>query len=253
MNYTKAGTDDIAALRSLWREAFADPDAYTDAFFKTVFPTCDAFCARDGAELTAMLFALPQTVCRAENDEKAAFLYAFAVKKAYQNQGIGTKLLEFAVKNLKKKYVSCIYLACETERLADFYRKRGFYGKNISRKTVLLPPAEGEAAVISAIDYAGLRETLLFDTPHIRHPKPFLDFLSQNAVFYRLQTKNAFGCACTERENGRLKITECLPDASILPALAAALGSREAELSDQTAQFLFFSEKEPPYCAFPLD
>lgn len=253
MKYTKAGATDIPALRALWKEVFSDSDTFTETFFTCVFPTCEAFCAREGDEITAMLYALPQTLCDDEKDEKAAYLYAIATKEAYRGQGICRKLVEFAHKNLKKQYFSCIYLACETEELAEYYRSLGFSGKEMTAKTVTLPKPDGEAAVISAIDYAGLRETLLFDLAHIRYPKSVFDLLDADVTFYRLQTKNSFGCACTENCGGKLKILECLPDSRVLPALAAALGQTEAETADGQPQFLFLSEKEPPYCAFSLD
>lgn len=248
MKLTRAGSEDVPQLRSLWKEAFGDSDAFLDLFFGAVFPTCDAFCAREEETVCAMLFALPQVLACGEQEEKAAYLYAVATKEAWQKQGLCSKLLQYSVKKLRAKGVFCIYLACHTPALAAFYEKRGFCGKELTETAVSLPKPEGETTVISAVDYAGLRETLLFDSLHIRYPKAAFDLL-QGAVFYRLQTRGTFGCACVE--NGR--ILECLPDERVLPALAAALGQQPMRMPDGVPQFMVYEKAPPFYAAFSLD
>lgn len=57
-----------------------------------------------------------------------AYIWAFAVRRAYKNQGIGTKLLKKAEDVLKRKGIKQIALFVDMGNtdLLDYYSKRGF-------------------------------------------------------------------------------------------------------------------------------
>ena len=90
-------------------------------------------------------------------------------------------------------------------------------------QTLRADAPQGAAAVVTPQEYAGLRETLLFDVPHARYSKAQLDYAAEDLDFYRLEQGYALGCAAVRRA-GQL-VEELLPDARMLPALAAALGA----------------------------
>lgn len=258
MKYTRCGSDDVLQLRRLWKEVFEDSDAFLDLFFERIFPNCDTFAARDGETVIAMLFALPQSICCAEQTKKAAYVYAAAVKKEYRGQGVFRGLMEFCKKKLQNRFASCILLACETAELAEMYRKLGFEGCRMQFEPAALPKANGEAMKIGAVDYAGIRETVLFDTPHVRYDKTLLEFEGVLADFYALQTPTLAGCAAVRKlPDGRLRCDELLPDRRILPALAAALGEKEILLVSEPPRFMLcplqIQKTDMPYAAFFFD
>ena len=74
-----------------------------------------------------------------EYSGKIARIIAFAVKKEYQRQGIGTKLLQTAESYLKEDHVELIAVNSGIHRVEAhrFYEKQGFYKKGYSfAKTV---------------------------------------------------------------------------------------------------------------------
>lgn len=69
-----------------------------------------------------------------EYSGKVARIIAFAVKKEYQRQGIGTKLLQTAESHLKEDHVELIAVNSALHRVEAhcFYEKQGFYKKGYS-------------------------------------------------------------------------------------------------------------------------
>ena len=132
--------------------------------------------------------------------------------------------MEFAERTLRKRYVSCLLLVPETEKLAAYYETMGYVRQDsCTMQTLRADAPQGAAAVVTPQEYAGLRETLLFDVPHTRYSKAQLDYAAEDLDFYRLEQGYALGCAAVRRA-GQI-VEELLPDARMLPALAAALGA----------------------------
>lgn len=69
-----------------------------------------------------------------EYSGKIARIIAFAVKKEFQRQGIGTKLLQMAEPYLKEAHVELIAVNSGIHRVEAhrFYEKQGFYKKGYS-------------------------------------------------------------------------------------------------------------------------
>lgn len=65
---------------------------------------------------------------------KIARIIAFAVKREYQRQGVGTKLLQTAESYLKEAHVELIAVNSGLHRIEAhrFYEKQGFYKKGYS-------------------------------------------------------------------------------------------------------------------------
>lgn len=225
MRFVKTYEADIPALSRLWAQAFGDSEAEIARFFQTLFPHASGFAAKDGETLCAMCFALPQQLVCGERAFPAAYLYAVAVEARYRGQGLCRRLLAFAEKELKKRNVACLLLVPADGELAKMYEKLGFSGPLPEAAQADTPSAAGQAQKRNAVSYAGLRETLLWDVPHVRYPKPQLDYLAQEYEFYALRLGAASGCAAVRRENGGgMRVEELLPDKRLLPALAGTLG-----------------------------
>ena len=172
MRTRKTGPDDIPALKALWKQAFGDTDAEIDSFFKTVYPEATGFCAEEDGAVIAMLFALPLTLAHGEEMQKAAYLYAVATDEAFRGRGVCRALMEFAERTLRKRYVSCLLLVPETEKLASYYETMGYVRQDsCTAQTLHTDAPQGAAAVVTPQEYAGLRETALWDIPHVRYDK----------------------------------------------------------------------------------
>lgn len=58
-------------------------------------------------------------------DDSRTWLCCFYVQSKYRHKGIGTRLMEKAIKICKKRNIKQIYLKCKRQ-LIDFYRRFGF-------------------------------------------------------------------------------------------------------------------------------
>ena len=261
MRTRKTGREDIPALKALWQEAFGDEQQDIDLFFETVYPNATGFCAEDGGELVSMLFALPQTIVKEEKQFKCAYLYAVATKKDRQGEGLCSALLAYAEKELRKRYFEALLLSPASERLADFYAERGFTRQTGAKKTLLdCAQPTGQATEIGVQDYAGLRETMLFDVPHVRYPKAMLDYEAARAKLYRLELGYDLGCAAVSVQDGTAVVEELLPDLRMLPALAAEVHAERYLVRTPghdglscMAKWLDKAAFGPVWLAFPFD
>lgn len=238
MRTRKTTPADIPALKALWREAFSDPQQDIDEFFRTLYPDAAGFCAEDesGAPVS-MLFALPQTIVKGEKQCKAAYLYAVATKKEYRGKGLCKAVMAHAEKELRKRYVDALLLSPASEALADLYAQLGFTRQTGARRIITdCGKKKGQAAEIGVQDYAGLRETALWDVSHVRYDKAQLEYAVSGGRFYCLMAGYDMGCAAAkDGENGtRAFVYEMLPGKDLLGALAEKCGEGKYEL--QTAQ-----------------
>ena len=267
MRTRKTTPNDIPALKALWQEAFADTQQDIDAFFETLYPNAIGFCAEEEGEILSMLFALPQTIIKGEKQLKAAYLYAVATKKEARGRGYCKAVFACAEKELRKRYFEALLLSPASEELAEFYAKLGFLRQTGAKKTVLSCEAvKGQASEVGVQDYAGLRETLLWDIPHVRYDKAQLEYALSGGKYYCLMAGYTMGCAAVkEGENGaQAVVCEMLPGADALSALAEKRGTGSYEVlsaledAGETWSMLKWLTKpdaafEPVYMGFALE
>ena len=124
------------------------------------------------------------------------------------------------IEELKKRYFDCLILVPATDALRAYYETMGF----CTQKSDVLddgpaPEARGVCEELTPVDYAGLRETILYDTPHVRYTLADLRYQASMSGFYRLELGSHYGCACAHLSGDTLVVDEILPDGSVLPAL----------------------------------
>lgn len=259
IRYQKAHEDDIPALSRLWKQAFGDSDDWIARFFRDYFPHAAGFAAKDGETLAGMCFALPQQIACEERTVPSAYLYAVATDEAYRGQGVCRGLLAFAEKELKKKNFEVLMLVPADEPLAGMYKKLGFEESFAAEQKRSAPHPAGQAEPVSPIEYAGLRETLLWDVPHVRYGKTWLEFEAQSAEFYALRLGAASGCAAVRpMKNGAVRVDEILPDERFLPALAEKTGAKTFLLTQEPRAMCRWLGAKPAgweniYLAFDFD
>ena len=145
--------------------------------------------------------------------------------------------MAYAEKELRKRYVEALLLSPATQDLADFYARLGFSRQMGGSKLMLnCAEAKGQATEIGVQDYAGLRETALWDISHVRYDKAQLEYAVSGGKFYCLMAGYSMGCAAVKAGDAgtRAFVYELLPDRKILGALAEKRGAGQYEV--QTAQ-----------------
>lgn len=122
MNISQPDTKHIPFLRTLWKEAFGDTDAFLDTFFSTAFSPERARCVFEANMPIAVLYWFD---CEYEG-QPMAYLYAIATSASHQGQGLCTQLMEDTHKYLASLGYSGILLVPGGNHLFDFYRKIGY-------------------------------------------------------------------------------------------------------------------------------
>ena len=81
-------------------------------------------------------------------------------------------------------------------------------------------------------DYAGLRETAMWDIPHVRYDKAQLEYAMAGGKFYCLMAGYAMGCAAVKdgKDGVQAVVCELLPGTEGLGALAEKRGAGKYEV-----------------------
>ena len=116
-------------------------------------------------------------------------------------------------------------------------------------------------------DYAGLRETALWDIPHVRYDRAQLEYAMAGGKFYCLMAGYAMGCAAVKdgKDGVQAVVCELLPGTEGLGALAEKRGAGKYDVvsslpgeDGETWCMLkwlgrAYPELEPVYMGFSLE
>ena len=200
MRLRKTNPGDLPQLKALWALGFGDTEQEIEAFFAISYPTATGFCAEEDGKVIAAAYALPQELAWGEKSCRSAYLYAVTTHPDFRRRGICAKLLAYAEKELKKRYFDCLTLVPATDALRAYYETLGFVSQNAAFfDEGGAPEARGVCEVLTPAEYAGLRETVLYDLPHVRYGLSDLRYQASMSGFYRLELGSHFGCACAKR------------------------------------------------------
>lgn len=261
MRCRKTRPEDLPQLKALWKAGFGDTDEDIDRFFTVAYPHCLGYCAEEGS-LLAALYALPQTLVLGERQEKAAYLYAVTTAPEARGQGVCRALMAYAEKELRKKWFTCTLLVPGEPSLFGFYEKLGYRAQRTHEIRALqqLPEPCGTAEPLTLAAYAGLRETLLYTSAHVRYDAHWLCYAGTE--FYALRLGGRTGCAAVRAGNDGACVCELLPDGNMLPALSNVLGQQPARIRAPGGTQAFAMLKwldaakpvpEPVYLAFAFE
>lgn len=213
-DYPKAELVD--SLRSLWKEAFADSDAFLDSFFDTAFAPDRSRCIAIDGQAAAALYWFDCS-CRGT---AMAYIYAVATRKKQRGQGLCRALMEDTHRLLKSLgYAGCILVPGQPA-LRDMYEKLGY--ADFSGMDTVTCKADGTAQLrqLTAEEYQTRRGSCL---PEGGVQQQSIDFLAAYASFYAGED---FLLAATENGDA-LTGLELLGNAAAAPAILGALGKED--------------------------
>lgn len=242
----------IPKLRSLWKEAFSDTDAYLNSFFTTAFDYKRCRIATVNEELVAALYWFDCSV----DGHPMAYIYGVATSEIHRGNGACHMLLSDTHKHMKKLGYEGVLLVPGNESLIHLYEGAEYETcTKISEIQCTAEDMELEIIEINKNEYAALRRQFLPKNSIIQEGEN-LDFLESQMRFYT--GENFLLAACIENDN--LYGAEFLGDTSITSGLVHALGCIDGTFRTPGkdipfAMFHALSEDtiEPAYFGFAFD
>ena len=182
----------IPQLRSLWKQAFGDTDAFLDKFFSAGFAPERCRCVIDRGQVAAALYWFN---CQC-GGQPLAYIYAVATGKAFRGQGLCRRLMAHAEKDLKARGFACCVLTPGEPGLYAYYENLGYRTAFARRRT----PFPGGKS-ISLEEYMLRREKLLQE-PHMIYDKTVLSYAASvyGLTFYETDRGVAAASPCYTAE-----------------------------------------------------
>lgn len=206
----------VPQLRSLWKAAFGDEDAFLDSFFSTAFAPDRGRCILEEGRILAALYWF-NVSCEGR---KLAYVYAVATDPGHQGRGLCRALMEDTGKTLKSRGYDGILLVPQKENLIRMYEKLGFCPCTTVSEFVCGPQIPAiPLHKVDAGDYAQRRRALLPQGGVIQEGEN-LEFLQTQAEFY---IGPGFAAAVSA-EGDKLHCMELLGDSAAAPGIVMALG-----------------------------
>lgn len=228
----------IPQLRSLWKEAFGDTDAFLNLFWEKAYSPSRCRCVLEEGRVVAALYWF-DCLCRGK---KLAYIYAVATATSHRGKGLCAALMDATHAHLKANGYSGTILVPAGEDLFRYYAKLGYRTCcHADRFTC----AAGEKLLplrrVSPEEYASLRRKLLQEGGVLQEQEN-LTFLQTLTHFYGAE--NLLFAA--NIENGQLHAMEFLGDPILCPAVVHSLGCSQGH-------FRIPGNSQPFAMYFPLD
>lgn len=230
-----------SALRALFTEAFGD-EAFTGLFFRTGFSPARCIAAF-GEDLLAALHWFDCSL----DGRKAAYIYGIAAFQKCRNQGIGSKLIRFAIEYLQVQGYQVIALVPAEESLFPYYERFGFRAVSTISERQITAAAPLPVRMLTPAEYAALRRAYL-PAHSLLQEGEILDLLGGYSSFHA--TDRALAAV-----SGSM-VWELLGDESDAPGLLAALGLPSAAVRTPGTDRPFamaIGAEEPIYLGLALD
>lgn len=241
----------IPQLRTLWKEAFGDSDAFLDCFFSLAYAPERCRCVTAEGTVKAALYWLDVNCA----GQKFAYLYAVATAADSRGKGLCRMLIEDTAAVLKTTGYQGILLIPQDDPLRAMYGRMGFLPATAINEFLCAGAAPVPVSELTATAHSSLRKNLLPERS-VEIQGVALEFLGKLARFY---SGDGF-LAAVSREDGHLRILEYLGNANAVPALVAALGATEATVRTPGECFPFAMYRpltpdcpKPSYYPFAFD
>lgn len=137
--YTKPCSEELKQLKSLWADAFEENPKAVSLIFDRFFDIFDGYCAKKDGKIVAALYLIKGKF----NSENAHYLCGAATLPEYRNQGIMSKLIEYALSDAAQGGDKYSLLLPANSGLYKFYSRLG-YVPNCSAKRKIFSRTELE-------------------------------------------------------------------------------------------------------------
>lgn len=213
---------EVAQLRTLWKEAFGDTDAFLDGFYNLAFSTDRCCVAVQTESVVSAAYWFPCT-CRGM---QVAYVYAVATKESCRGQGIAKDLLAWLKETLEQQGVAVMLLVPASRELIRFYAKLGYLPCSPQGRIKMC--AAGPAVPLKPVSprrYGELRQTMLPEGS-VCQEGVSLEF---QATMSRLYAGKELLLAATIREDGTVFAQEllCKDPAKRIPGILKTLKAQE--------------------------
>lgn len=221
MTVDRPAESQYPALRSLWQQAFGDPDVFLDGFFATGFSPDRCRCIRWNDRLAAALYWFD---CRWQG-KKLAYIYAVATEADFRGKGFCRSLMEDTHAHLKKLGYAGAVLVPGSRELFGMYEKLGYRGFS-PKLWQELPAAEPAVPIraLTAEEFAEKRPTFLPEGGVLQEGAT-LAYLSTFAGFY--EADDCLFCGGGEEI---FLFQEFLGDEKKIPGILAALQGKQGRV-----------------------
>lgn len=144
MEVRKLTAGDIQQIRSVWKECFADSDAFLDTYFETVVDAASGIGFFQNSQLVSDLFETPMNAQISGMVYEGLFLSGCATLPAARNQHLMRDLIRTALSDMRARNVCVSFLH---PFLHSFYRKFGYETVNYVDMLTAMPDSSAAAGV----------------------------------------------------------------------------------------------------------
>ena len=240
----------LPALQALWVQAFGDPEAFIQCFFRTAFAPERCMCIFREDNILAAAYWLDVSF----SGKKAAYIYAVATAPSHQGQGLCRSLMQAIHHHLTAQGYAGAMLVPGDEGLRQMYGKMGYrdFG-GMDTLTLLQGDAPCSFFRISGETFLQLRRAYL-PAGGVIQEEENIRYLAQ---FYGFYHGEDFLFAAAKLEEG-LFAPEFLGNTDKIPSILASLGSPKGifRIPGQTPFAMYCplnSCDTPGYFAFAFD
>lgn len=210
----------ITELKRLWKQAFGDPDAFIELFFRCGYsPERCRYLSTEG-HVTAALYWFDCSLA----GQKWAYLYAIATDEMHRNQGLCRRLMTQTHEHLRRSGYAGAILVPGSKELFSFYEKLGYRTCCHVAETVCAAGVPAQLRPVEQAEYAALRKALLPEGGVVQEGET-LNFLATYACFYAGE-----GFLLAASMDGKTAIVHELLGCADGPGIAAALGAETARI-----------------------
>lgn len=203
-------------LRTLWQDAFGDPDDFLNSFYRTAYSPDRCLCIFSEDQVAAVLYWIDCSL----DGRKLAYIYAVVTRPDFRGQGLCRKLLSDTHTLLTSRGYAGTLLVPQKESLRQMYAGMGY--RDAGGLCEFRCVAGADAVSLRAVgpeEFAALRRTLL--PPHsVLQETRGLAFLGEQLQFYA----GADFLLAAFCENGVVHGVELLGRPDAAPGIVRALG-----------------------------
>lgn len=182
--FTKPCSEELKQLKSLWADVFEENPKAVSLIFDRYFDIFDGYCAKKGSMIIAALYLIRGKL----NGENAHYLCGAATLPEYRNQGIMSKLIEYALSDAAQSGDKYSLLLPANRGLYKFYSRLGYVPNcNAKRKIFSRAELESYAADNTGKERVTSYEQLqkeCFASNYLVHDSRFLNFANEYYKVY---------------------------------------------------------------------